>query len=90
MELRGFKFCGIGPSEPELVPRGGGLESMSLGGDKPDPPEGPSCPSGAMASCIAGLHLYTPLPFISAASGAGSFARLHAFALSGLLLTIYE
>ncbi|CDS36200.1 sorting and assembly machinery component 50 [Echinococcus multilocularis] len=82
MELRGYKFYSVGPGEPQLLPPAlnhGSMEESGLAS------ESPSCPTGALASCFAGLHLYTPLPFINS-STAASFARLHAFTLTGCLL----
>ncbi|EUB55118.1 Sorting and assembly machinery component 50 B [Echinococcus granulosus] len=82
MELRGYKFYSVGPGEPQLLPPAlnhGSMEESGLAS------ESHSCPTGALASCFAGLHLYTPLPFINS-STAASFARLHAFTLTGCLL----
>ncbi|KAL5105923.1 hypothetical protein TcWFU_008647 [Taenia crassiceps] len=82
MELRGYKFYSVGPGEPQLVPLALNRSSVDESGVAL---ESPICPTGGLASCFAGLHLYTPLPFI-ASSTAASFARLHAFALTGCLL----
>ncbi|VDK43686.1 unnamed protein product [Taenia asiatica] len=82
MELRGYKFYSVGPCEPQLVPLALNRGSVDESGAAS---ESPSCPTGGLASCFAGLHLYTPLPFITS-STAASFARLHAFALTGCLL----
>ncbi|VDM35596.1 unnamed protein product [Hydatigera taeniaeformis] len=82
MELRGYKFYSVGPGEPQLLPPSLTRSSVDESGMAS---ESPSCPIGALASCFAGLHLYTPLPFINSATGA-SFARLHAFTLTGCLL----
>lgn len=83
MELRGYKFYSVGPGEPQLVPltlNRGSVDELGVTS------ESPSCPTGGLASCFAGLHFYTPLPFITS-STAASFARLHAFTLTGELET---
>ncbi|VDL62175.1 unnamed protein product [Hymenolepis diminuta] len=87
MELRGYRFCSVGPSEPQMLPllptQTAGSSQTGASGDAP------SCPIGALASCVAGLHVYTPLPFVHSITedGKSSFARLHAFALTGCLLS---
>lgn len=83
MELRGYRFCSVGPAEPQMLPllptQTAGPSQTGASGDAP------SCPIGALASCVAGLHVYTPLPFVHSLTedGKSSFARLHAFALTG-------
>ncbi|KAM7534253.1 hypothetical protein Aperf_G00000105969 [Anoplocephala perfoliata] len=86
MELRGYRFCSIGPTEPQMLPL---PPARAARPSESGVPEGtPSCPTGALASCVAGLHVYTPLPFIGSTNEGGrvSFARLHAFAVTGCLL----
>nr|CDS27682.1 sorting and assembly machinery component 50 [Hymenolepis microstoma] len=87
MELRGYRFCSVGPAEPQMLPllpsHTAGPSETGVSGDAP------SCPTGALASCIAGLHIYAPLPFVNSITEDGytSFARLHAFALTGCLFS---
>ncbi|VDN97787.1 unnamed protein product [Rodentolepis nana] len=81
MELRGYRFCSVGPAEPQMLPL---VPSQTPGPSETG--DAPSCPSGALASCVAGLHVYAPLPFVHSFTedGKASFARLHAFALTGM------
>lgn len=82
LELRGYRFCSVGPAEPQMLP----LPQTQTPAESGLSSDTPSCPTGGLASCVAGLHIYTPMPFLGSLTedGEASFARLHAFALTGI------
>nr|CAH8867691.1 unnamed protein product [Trichobilharzia regenti] len=95
LELRGFQWRTVSPSEPLLLPTIQTLGSPGTPiGDNPQMTipsvssnSSPSSPIGADAFWLTGAHLYTPLPYWGAEEGslAGQF-RLHSFFLIGSTL----
>ncbi|KAH8856657.1 Sorting and assembly machinery component 50 like [Schistosoma japonicum] len=90
LELRGFQWRTVSPSEPLLLPTVQNVNSyetvISENNQQPMPisNSSPSSPIGADAFWLAGAHLYTPLPYWGAEDGSfsGQF-RLHGFFLAG-------
>ncbi|CAH8632379.1 unnamed protein product [Heterobilharzia americana] len=94
LELRGFQWRTVSPSEPLLVPTIQTLGNPDINtSDNAQliPPLVPSnstpSPIGADAFWLTGVHLYTPLPYWGAEEGslAAQF-RLHSFFLTGSTL----
>jgi len=84
LDLRGFRYCALGPSEAMLVPQPVYAEPSQA-----DTDGSAACPVGALGSWLAGAHLYTPLPFWgghSENSVISNVFRLHAFAMAGSLV----
>uniref|UniRef100_A0A5K3F7L0 Bac_surface_Ag domain-containing protein n=1 Tax=Mesocestoides corti TaxID=53468 RepID=A0A5K3F7L0_MESCO len=83
LDLRGYKYYSVGPSEPLLTPKPVYVDAPLRSGEA----QGPTCPVGALGSWMGGLHLYSPLPFWGEArESVASLFRLHAFAMAGSLL----
>ncbi|BHF83506.1 sorting and assembly machinery component 50 [Sparganum proliferum] len=88
LDFRGFKFCGVGPSEPLLIPRPVHSEFLLEPTPQPADDDINRSPVGALGSWLAGAHLYSPLPLWGAAQNSmGSLFRLHAFAMTGSLIS---
>ncbi|VDL98159.1 unnamed protein product [Schistocephalus solidus] len=88
LDFRGFKFCGLGPSEPLLVPRPVNSEFLLEPAPQPADDDIHRSPVGALGSWLAGAHFYSPLPLWGAAQDSmGSLFRLHAFAMTGSLVS---
>ncbi len=80
LDLRGYNYLSMGPSEPQLIPRPVYADAALRDERQQDP----TCPVGALGSCISGFHLYSPLPLWGQAKDSmGSLFRLHAFAMAG-------
>ncbi|XP_018653660.1 putative sorting and assembly machinery (sam50) protein [Schistosoma mansoni] len=95
LELRGFQWRTVSPSEPLLVPTVGTLDSYKATLDNNDQQSlstpvsvnSPSSPVGADAFWLTGAHLYTPLPYWGAEEGSlAAQLRLHGFLLAGSTL----
>ncbi|VDP17749.1 unnamed protein product [Schistosoma margrebowiei] len=95
LELRGFQWRTVSPSEPLLVPTVQTLDSYetTLNNNNqqslsaPVSTNSPSSPIGADAFWLTGAHLYTPLPYWGAEEGSlASQLRLHGFFLAGSTL----
>ncbi len=90
LDLRGYNYLSMGPSEPQLIPRPVYADAALRDERQQDP----TCPVGALGSCISGFHLYSPLPLWGQAKDSmGSLFRLHAFAMAGkksFLLTSHQ
>ncbi|CAH8641876.1 unnamed protein product [Schistosoma haematobium] len=95
LELRGFQWRTVSPSEPLLAPTVQMLDSYetTLNNNNqqslsaPVSTHSPLSPIGADAFWLTGAHLYTPLPYWGAEEGSlASQLRLHGFFLAGSTL----